>query len=292
MSRHAFPTRNWRCTPASASAQRGRMPDLAGTPMTRNWSNLELSGRADCVPRDQRRRQQRQPDLARPHRRARPEQRRRDDDQFLDAGDVSLDPVLKVDANVDLAFRTGIVGTQDAGFPSVVGHVGLEWAFGLTNPDDDVETRGHVRPAVSRRRSPGRQLPRPDPDGDSALHRPVPADHRHADGPDPGGERSRRDGGPAARDAARPDGSHLRQRPDPDPEHCCLHHLHQRSGRGRRVLPARRRRRRRIVRCQQGRRPQGAGSRRCRQARRERVPVGSRRRRRARPALPPVPPTR
>lgn len=48
---------------------------------------------------------------------------------FNNAGDVSLEPVLSVDANVDLAFRTGIVGGQAAGFPSVVGHFSLEYSF-------------------------------------------------------------------------------------------------------------------------------------------------------------------
>ncbi|MEO6570140.1 MAG: hypothetical protein ABIO83_01190 [Ilumatobacteraceae bacterium] len=52
------------------------------------------------------------------------------------AGDVSLEPVLSVDANVDLAFRTGIVGGQAAGFPSVVGHLGLDWGFGLDPADN------------------------------------------------------------------------------------------------------------------------------------------------------------
>ncbi|MEO6651208.1 MAG: hypothetical protein ABIP17_00950 [Ilumatobacteraceae bacterium] len=55
---------------------------------------------------------------------------------FNNAGDVSLEPVLSVDANVDLAFRTGIVGGQAAGFPSVVGHFGLEWGFGLGGGGD------------------------------------------------------------------------------------------------------------------------------------------------------------
>ena len=193
---------------------------------------------------------------------------------FGNAGDVSLDPVLKVEANVDLAFRTGIIGTQAAGFPSVVGHVGLEWAFGLTNPETKRRARRHLRPAVPRRRSPGQRVPRPDPVGDPALHRAVPADHRHSHGSDSGGERSRRDGRPAARDAARPDGTHLEQRPDVDSEHRGLHHLHQRSRRRRWLLPTRRRKRRRIVRCQQGGRPPGTGSHRCRQARGECVTVG------------------
>jgi Ca2+-binding RTX toxin-like protein len=58
---------------------------------------------------------------------------------FGNAGDVSLDPSLTVEANVDLAFRTGIVGTQAAGFPSVVGHFGLGWGFGFGNNADNHE---------------------------------------------------------------------------------------------------------------------------------------------------------
>lgn len=55
---------------------------------------------------------------------------------FNNASDIRLQPTLAIDANVDLAFRTGIVGGQAAGFPSVVGHVGLEWAKGLAPGQD------------------------------------------------------------------------------------------------------------------------------------------------------------
>ncbi|MFP5488586.1 MAG: hypothetical protein ACLGHQ_09810, partial [Acidimicrobiia bacterium] len=55
------------------------------------------------------------------------------------AGDVSLEPDLTVDANVDLAFRTGIVGGQSAGFPSVVGQFGLDWGFGLNSGNRDLQ---------------------------------------------------------------------------------------------------------------------------------------------------------
>ena len=60
---------------------------------------------------------------------------------FNNAGDVSLEPTLTVDANVDLAFRTGIVGGQAAGFPSVVGHVALDWAFDPVHPGDTTKNR-------------------------------------------------------------------------------------------------------------------------------------------------------
>jgi hypothetical protein len=59
---------------------------------------------------------------------------------FNNASDIRLQPTLEIDANVDLAFRTGIVGGQAAGFPSVVGHVGLEWAKGL-NPGQNKDLK-------------------------------------------------------------------------------------------------------------------------------------------------------
>ena len=131
------PPRNWRCTLASDSVQRRRSaptsPRLRSTATGRptnclggqiaflginvadnddNPTSLDLTAGLDLSNGDE------------------------STIGFGNAGDVSLEPVLKVEANVDLAFRTGIVGTQAAGFPSVVGHVGLEWAFGFVGGDD------------------------------------------------------------------------------------------------------------------------------------------------------------
>ncbi|MDH3540831.1 MAG: hypothetical protein OEP52_12585, partial [Acidimicrobiia bacterium] len=54
---------------------------------------------------------------------------------FNNAGDISLEPAVGIDANVDVFFRTGIAGNQSAGFPSVIGTFSLEWGFGLGGPN-------------------------------------------------------------------------------------------------------------------------------------------------------------
>lgn len=44
-------------------------------------------------------------------------------------GDVKLQPVVGIDTALNLRFRTGIVGGQDAGFPELVGTFHMAWAW-------------------------------------------------------------------------------------------------------------------------------------------------------------------